>query len=123
MVAFLGLTACSANQQAQSVASIEAAYSIDAMVADDYVTGRLGITPDPTITKQMGTYNNTVHTDLVQLRTAAQNGTTITAAEQVAAQTALEAFSSYMVSHGILTAASKAQAAKEIALKNAPKEK
>ena len=98
------LTACTSVQQSQAVAAIEAAYTIDATVAAQYKNGELGIKPTDDVVSNMQLADNLAKTRLDILRSAARNGSALSASETLLATDALNAYTILLQKLGLLKA-------------------
>lgn len=96
------LTACSEKEAEQATITSEASLGVLETAAYQYEQGDFG-TPDASAVAEMKALDQQAYTAIVKIRTAAQNGDTITTAEQVAATTAVAAFQAYLVQKNIVT--------------------
>lgn len=113
-----GLAACSATSQSQGVAALKGALIMDETVADQYAKGELSLQPDPTIVAQIKAYDNVATADVNQLEAGAKAGTTVTSAEKVAAQTAIETLTNYLLTNKIAVPTSTVSTATSAKLGN-----
>lgn len=96
------LTACTTVQQGQAVAALEAAYTVDAQVATQYINGSLGIPPASDVVANIKLADNLAKERLDVLRTAAQNGTAVSSVESLAAMDAVTAFTTLLQKLGLI---------------------
>mgnify|MGYP001321325684 CR=1 FL=1 len=101
----MSLVACANSTivSAQAVPATEAMYTIDANLAADYANGNLGIKPDASIITNMQTASKLAKTRIDTLRAAAQAGQTISVAEILLANDAVNAVTTFLQNHGVIT--------------------
>lgn len=96
------LAACSTTAQSQATAAIEAVYTVDASVANQYKTGALGIAPSADVVAEIQAVDNLAKPRIDAIRTAARNGQALTVAEQIAATDAVNELSALLQKLGLL---------------------
>lgn len=97
-----GTGACSEVQAEKATISAEALLITCETAAAQYIKGDFG-TPDENIVAEIKTYDAIAYQDIVNLRTKAQAGSAIPAAETLAATTAITVFENFLVSKKILS--------------------
>lgn len=102
------LTACSATSQSQAVASVEAVYTVDATIANQYKNGELGIKPSADVVAQIQAVDNLAKTRIDAVRTAARDGKALSVAEEMATTDAVNALTSLLQKLGLLKSTSVA---------------
>ena len=97
-----GTGACSEVQAEKATISAEALLITCETAAAQYIKGDFG-TPNPEIVAEIKTYDAIAYKDIVDLRTKAQAGSAVPAAETLAATTAITVFENFLVSKKILS--------------------
>ena len=94
--------ACS-DIQAQKVAiSSESLLAVCEKAALQYINGDFG-TPNAEVVAEIHVYDNIAYADMLKIRAAAQKGQTISAAENIAATTAIAEFQTFLINKKIIT--------------------
>ncbi|MCW2267254.1 hypothetical protein M2305_003273 [Gluconobacter cerinus] len=95
--------ACSEVQAQKAAISGESLLAVLEKASAQYIAGDFG-TPDAQTVSNIKAYDAIAYADIVKIRTAAQAGTTISAAETLAATTAVTVFEDFLVSKKIISA-------------------
>lgn len=96
------LAACSTTSQSQATAAIEAVYTVDASIANQYKKGELGIAPSADVVAQIQEIDNLAKPRLDSIRTAARNGQALSVAEEIAATDAVNKLTTLLQKLGLL---------------------